>query len=192
MDVFLHHNQVSIVPILASCFIYHLIILRLIITTNKFNCIRFYIIKGGPSHHYRQDNLNREGLVKPKLTSVIDYYRGEIPSNGIEDQFSKSIYYKKSEIANQGLIEKKKIGKYSPRLQPCNPSGDNYITKSWGKGIDLNVTTTLLRKQHQSASSTTFYNLRPSTVNQGLNVQQQSISVSNQQHSQRPNTSNYY
>jgi hypothetical protein len=115
----------------------------------------------GESHHQRQDVLLREGLLSKKMSSVLDLEKGELPSYGVEDQFSKSNYHQKSVIASRGLPDMRKPGLYTPRNQPTNPSGVPEITQNWAKGVDLNATrramvfhaTTARQSQNYSDSS---------------------------------------
>ena len=104
---------------------------------------------GGHNHHYRQDVLAREGLLVAKKSSILDLSKGELHSYGVEDQFCKSEYAAKSDVASRGLADVKVIGLFSPRMQPLNPSGDKELKQTWTKGIDLNITSSLIKKASQ-------------------------------------------
>jgi hypothetical protein len=92
----------------------------------------------GPSHDYRQDMLYREGLAKrEKYTSIIQLGKKDLPSYGVEDQFSKSEYLKKSDRASTGLYEARIPGKFTPRKVPTEPSGNPAIVERWSTDIDL-------------------------------------------------------
>jgi len=104
----------------------------------------------GMQQHYRQDIIIKEGLLHSKTSSIMKLpsYNfeegrrkvGVIPSWGVEEQFSKSEYAHKSEVASSGLMESRSAGINSPRLQPDNPSGYKDLTQNWSKGIDFNCT----------------------------------------------------
>ena len=109
---------------------------------------RFFMPQlGGPTHHYRLDVMAREGLLVEKKSSILDLTKGELISYGVEDQFAKSDYMKKSAVASRGLSDVKVIGLFSPRMQPLNPSGDAELKRGWARGVDLNCTVGLLKKQ---------------------------------------------
>jgi hypothetical protein len=108
----------------------------------------------GPNHEYRQQILTSDGVKTPQFTSILQLGKKDLPSYGVEDQFSKSQYTSKPLNATLGLCESRVPGKYTPRKQftrtdqggvaAClgtyNPSGDPAVTAKWGKGVDLNVT----------------------------------------------------
>lgn len=99
---------------------------------------RFFLPHGsGLQHDYRQDNLYREGLVKPKYTSVIQLGKKDIRSYGIEDCFSKAEYQNTNEITRTGLHEHRMPGKFTPRKVPGNPSGNPAIVRDWAGTADL-------------------------------------------------------
>lgn len=89
----------------------------------------------GPHHEYRQHVLVTEGLKLPKASSTIQLGKKDNPSSGVEDQFSKSDYTKKAPHATFGLVETTAPGRFTPRKQTGNPSGDPSVTASWGKGV---------------------------------------------------------
>ena len=89
----------------------------------------------GPAHEYRQAVLKSEGLIKSKFSRVLYHGKPELVSYGIEDQFSKSNYMQLSASAQHGLVETTAVGKYTPRKQQGNPSGNPDLTKAWGKGV---------------------------------------------------------
>jgi hypothetical protein len=53
----------------------------------------------------RRIQIVTEGIVKPKYSSILVSGSRDLPSYGIEDQFSKSNYFQKSEKASNGLWE---------------------------------------------------------------------------------------
>lgn len=109
---------------------------------------RFFMPQlGGPTHHYRLDVLAREGLLLEKQSSILDLTKGELPSYGVEDQFAKSDYAAKSAGASRGLSDVKVAGLFSPRMQPLNPSGDAQLKHTWCRGVDLNCSTSLRKRQ---------------------------------------------
>lgn len=91
----------------------------------------------GPLHDYRQSVLRNEGLLQEKKSGIIKTGVGEMTSYGIEDNFSKSKYTSLPRAASIGLVETRQPGKYTPRKQPKNPSGNLALTKTWGKGVPL-------------------------------------------------------
>lgn len=91
----------------------------------------------GPNHDHRQHVLVNDGCFDKRHSSIIIHGRKDLPSAGIEDQFSKSEYTKNSHITSHGLAEKREPAKYTPRKQMGHPSGDPSTVANWGKGIDL-------------------------------------------------------
>jgi hypothetical protein len=80
----------------------------------------------GSGQRVRQGILQSEGLSHPKMAGVINIGKAEIPSNGLEDQFSRSQYFERPRPLT-GLLEKGAPGKYTPRNQPNNPSGNPQV-----------------------------------------------------------------
>ncbi len=92
----------------------------------------------GNNHDYRQEMLCKEGINKPKYTGILAVGKGDLPSYGVEDQFSKSEYDKnRSHLSKQGLHEARMPGKYTPRKQEGNPSGDPIARAHWATGFQL-------------------------------------------------------
>ena len=89
----------------------------------------------GVTQNYRQDVLLREGISKPKMTSLLQLGQADLKSYGVEDQFAKSTYCKRKDLI--GLHELTKPGEFSPKKQPRNPSGKPEVVKNWGKGITI-------------------------------------------------------
>lgn len=104
----------------------------------KDSCSRYFIPQeSGGSHERRQDNIVREGISKPKMQGIISVGKGEAPSFGIEDQFSKSQYLN-THIA--GLVETCKAGEFTPRKRPTNnPSANPSIRSKWTTGVVLST-----------------------------------------------------
>lgn len=101
----------------------------------------FSPLPSGNHQEYRQTVLHNEGLLCPKTTGILEARKRDLPSYGIEDQFSKSQYMKTSIIAQTGLHEKTIPGKYTPRKIPDHPSGNSEIVKKWTTDVDLNQRT---------------------------------------------------
>jgi hypothetical protein len=98
----------------------------------------FRPLGSGANHDYRQDVLYREGLTaKQKYTSIIQLGKKDLVSYGVEDQFSKSDYAKKSDTASTGLFESRIPGKYTPRQVSTEPSGNPANVQRWNTDIDL-------------------------------------------------------
>ena len=99
---------------------------------------RFFLPHGsGSQHDYRQENLYREGLNKPKYISAIQLGKKDYPSYGVEDCFSKAEYQKTNEITRTGLYEQRMPGRYTPRKVQGNPSGNPDIVREWAGTADL-------------------------------------------------------
>jgi hypothetical protein len=70
----------------------------------------------GSSHDLRQELAHREGLLKSKSSSELGVGRNDIPSHGVEDQFSQSWYSNnRSRGGIRGLIETTAPGQFTPR-----------------------------------------------------------------------------
>lgn len=93
---------------------------------------KFFMPQGsGHRHAYRQHVILHEGVYEPRCSSIIQIGSKDLPSYGIEDNFSKSQYTATGEATKRGLAEMKLPGKFTPRKQPGNPSGDDRILKNW-------------------------------------------------------------
>lgn len=100
---------------------------------------RFFTPLGtGKTHEYRQEILYKEGLAKDRFCGIIQTGKPDIPSYGIEDQFSKSEYMNNNAITKNGLFEARVPGKYTPRKIPGNPSGNPQIVERWNTKVDVN------------------------------------------------------
>ncbi|RYG99387.1 hypothetical protein EON65_50325 [archaeon] len=92
----------------------------------------------GKNLEYRQDVLYNEGLLSKRYCGILEAHKKDLPSFGIEDQFSKSEYMKTSDATRTGLYEARVPGKYTPRKLLNNPSGNEKIVERWNTDIDLN------------------------------------------------------
>lgn len=100
---------------------------------------RFFTPLGsGHNHEHRQNVLYKEGLSVEKRCGVLEAKKGDMHSYGVEDQFSKSEYTKKSIVAETGLYESRVPGKFTPRKIPNHPAGNEGIVQKWTTNIDLN------------------------------------------------------
>ncbi len=100
---------------------------------------RFFLPhSSGPTADYRQDVLYKEGLKQEKFSSAIQLGKKDMPSYGVEDQFSKNQYMKTSSAAQTGLYESRLPGKFTPRQIPGNPSGHGGIVEKWTSAVDIN------------------------------------------------------
>jgi hypothetical protein len=97
----------------------------------------FSPVPSGEAHDYRQQVLFNDGLLSKKRCGVLEASKKDLASYGVEDQFSKSQYTKKSAIAQIGLNETRAAGKYTPRKVPNNPSGNEVVVRSWNTNVDL-------------------------------------------------------
>lgn len=95
----------------------------------------------GTRHEYRQNVLLKEGVFTPRTCSIIQLGKKDIPSSGVEDQFSKSQYLKTSAITQHGLAEYRVPGAYTPRKQFGHPSANPKIVQHWNHGVDINNST---------------------------------------------------
>lgn len=95
----------------------------------------------GEAAHIRQNKLNYEGVYRKRCTSIIQLGKEDLPSYGIEDQFSKNEYITKLPDGDPkmrfGVSEMKVPGKYTPRNQPGNPSGNKETVRVWTKSFAL-------------------------------------------------------
>lgn len=86
----------------------------------------------GEHQTYRQNMIITEGLKHSKQSKILAQgCRENIPSYGIEDQFSKSQYIpRRGKDGLPGLIEDTQPGKYSPRKQKMsdNPNSNEQVT----------------------------------------------------------------
>lgn len=69
----------------------------------------------GDNHDQRQDLLQREGLNKPKKSSLLGIGGADLASAGAEDMFSKSMYDPARACAVEGLVENMRPGRFTPR-----------------------------------------------------------------------------
>ena len=94
----------------------------------------------GNQHEYRQLVLYKDGLEQPRFSAVLEPGKADLKSYGIEDNFGKSQYPGGPRLpptARVGLYEMREPGKFTPRKQPNNPSGNPDLVKSWGSGMDI-------------------------------------------------------
>lgn len=95
----------------------------------------------GEAAHSRQNKLNYEGVYRNRCSSIIQLGKDDLPSYGIEDQFSKNEYIRKMPDGDPkmrfGVSDMKVPGLYTPRLQKGNPSGDKEAVKTWTKTFVL-------------------------------------------------------
>jgi len=95
----------------------------------------------GDAAHSRQHRLNAEGVYRKRCTSIIQLGKEDLPSYGIEDQFNKNEYITKLPEGDpkmrHGVSDMKIPGKYTPRNQLNNPSGNKQIVREWTKSFVL-------------------------------------------------------
>lgn len=72
-------------------------------------------MSSGTNHDKRQDFLQREGLNKPKQSTLLGIGSADLASSGVEDMFSKAIYDPAKACAVEGLVETSVPGRYTPR-----------------------------------------------------------------------------
>lgn len=92
----------------------------------------------GMRHEYRQNVLYNDGLLCQRYTGILDANKRDLPSFGVEDQFSKSQYMQTSAVTQTGLYETRLPGKYTPRKLAGHPSGNEQIVHKWSTDADLN------------------------------------------------------
>lgn len=92
----------------------------------------------GHNQEYRQAVLYKEGLITDKYIGLLEVGKKDLPSYGIEDQFSKSEYTNNSQITRTGLYETRLPGVYTPRKIAGHPSANQQIVNKWNTNIDLN------------------------------------------------------
>ncbi|CAM9969472.1 unnamed protein product [Discosporangium mesarthrocarpum] len=103
----------------------------------------------GDNHDCRQDLLHRNGLSKPKKSSLLGIGRSDLLSVGAEDMFSKSIYDPDKACQQEGIFELSLPGRYTPRKawsaggkHSSPPPGFRVLPLGLGNGI---MTTDCLR-----------------------------------------------
>lgn len=69
----------------------------------------------GTAHEYRQEVIVKNGCFSPRHSSIIQLGKQDIPSAGVEDQFSKSNYVPLHPRTQTGLHEMREPGRYTPR-----------------------------------------------------------------------------
>ncbi|CAM9645305.1 unnamed protein product, partial [Hapterophycus canaliculatus] len=79
----------------------------------------------GKNHDERQDLLRREGLNRPKKSTLLGVGGADLASAGAEDMFSKAIYDPSKACIIEGLVEKCIPGRYTPRKEAA---ARKYIT----------------------------------------------------------------
>ena len=85
-----------------------------------------FISRSGENHNRRQDLLLREGLNKPKKSSLLGIGTADLLSAGVEDAFSKAIYDPAKACDREGLVEISIPGRYTPRkIAVRSPHGSN-------------------------------------------------------------------
>lgn len=100
--------------------------------------LKFYTPQSsGIKCHYRQSILLNEGLHDNRYSAILQSGKKDIPSYGIEDNFSKNQYQKNNERTSNGLYECRIPGKYTPRKDIRNPSGNQRIVDRWTTDIML-------------------------------------------------------
>jgi hypothetical protein len=104
---------------------------------------RFYMPHAtGVKHEYRQDILNKGGIQRELYSYVLQPGKQDLKSTGIEDNFSRSQYpgcqSTNPNYMRNDLPMMREAGKYTPRKQVGNPSGNPALIKSWGSGLDIN------------------------------------------------------
>jgi len=103
---------------------------------------RFYMPHAtGVKHEYRQDVLNKGGIQRELFSYVLQPGKQDHRSMGIEDNFSRSHYpgcqptnpnYRRNDLPMM-----REAGKYTPRKQVGNPSGNPVLVRAWGSGLDI-------------------------------------------------------
>ena len=94
----------------------------------------------GVKHEYRQKILQTEGRTTPSMSSILAPGNSDLKSSGIEDNFSRSAYPGSQPApgyARLDLPDCREPGRYTPRKQSGNPSGNPDLVKSWGSGMDI-------------------------------------------------------
>lgn len=95
----------------------------------------------GNKHEYRQKILKAGGIQKQCMSGVLMSGKADLPSDGIDDNFSKSQYPSSQPqdptYRRMDLPEMREPGKYCPTKQPLHPSGNPELVKGWGSGMDI-------------------------------------------------------
>jgi len=107
-------------------------------TTLKESVGRYHApLDSGKNLEHRQEVIYKNGLLQEQGCSVLQLGKRDMPSYGIEDQFSKSQYMNTSAVAQRGLIEAHEPGRFTPRKNPNNPSGRPEIVEHWNTKVDV-------------------------------------------------------
>lgn len=101
---------------------------------------RFFApVPSGDKHDFRQETLILEGCREPRFSSVIQRGKKDLPSYGVEDQFSRSSYDPRDNTSNIiGLTDYRTPGAFTPRKQYNHPSANPDVVQNWTRGVDLN------------------------------------------------------
>ncbi len=67
----------------------------------------------------------------------MDPSKRDLPSYGMEDQFSKNEYMQHSSSTRQGLHETRLPGHFTPRKIDGHPAANETIVSKWTTNIDL-------------------------------------------------------
>lgn len=99
-----------------SCPIRHVLRCRSDNATHGFLLFLIHFcFDSGDNHDKRQHLLQREGLNRPKKSTLLGIGGADLDSAGAEDMFSKSIYDPAKACAIDSLVEKTRPGRYTPR-----------------------------------------------------------------------------
>jgi hypothetical protein len=102
---------------------------------------RFFMPQcSGPQHENRQKCIVNDGHYKQRYASLLEIGKNDLKSYRVEDQFSKSTYVTDANKNGNtsrisGLVESTVPGKFTPRKQAGNPSGNESLRATWGQGI---------------------------------------------------------
>ena len=106
-------------------------------SNGRFHCPQ----PSGVKHEYRQKILKEGGISKQCMSGVLMSGKADLPSDGIDDNFSKSRYPASQpqdpSYQRLDLPEMRAPGKYCPTKQPGHPSGNPDLVKGWGSGMDI-------------------------------------------------------
>ncbi len=85
------------------------------------SCGILFPVGSGENHDKRQDLLQREGLNKPKKSTLLGVGGADLASAGANDMFSKAIYDPAKACAVEGLVETCIPGRFTPRKVAAVP-----------------------------------------------------------------------
>jgi len=89
--------------------------------------------------------VHRGSESAPRHSAILQLGKADLPSEGIDDNLSESRYpgstglSRPLQLRNSDLPEMREPGRFTPRKQQGNPSGNAELVKRWGSGMDISM-----------------------------------------------------